>query len=640
MSGILGAFGLFVRDPTWTEGDKAMIGTAVGEVSRVWFTVARGRLTEIFYPSPDRACVRALECRVRVGERVVDEMGLAHRYEREPSVPIVRIVNEGPGVTIFKEVVADPRSDVVLQRLRVDGGGEVRVVLEPALDNELDGMEGEVIEDRGTRVLTAERAGRAVALACSQPWRSCELAPRDEGNVLLVGELEPAVDCVLALAFAHSRMEALHAARCALARGYDAIRDEYVREWRAWNEKIVRMPDRRWWTESVGVLKTLETKRASGGRVAALATPWGRARSATSGTYHAVWTRDLVHCMTGLLAAGVEDEARQALVFLRTTQHPDGHWPQNMLLDGERLWGTNEELDEAAQPILLVELLRREGLLDPAVLEAAWEMVKCAADHLVRVGPSTRLDRWEDTSGVTPYTLGSEIAALRCAARLAAEQADGARIRRYAETADRWSERIDELLYRRGGPLADKLGIAGYYVRACMPGEPLPALDLAQLPKTEMSVDALALVRFGVRDANDPRILDTVKAIDAVLAVDLPIGRVWRRYSGDEYGEYADGAPFDGHGIGRPWPLLVGERAHYELARGDRDAALALVRVIEACANECGMIPEQIWDRADLSACGLMNGGATHSASPLGWVHAEYVKLCRSLADGRVFDAP
>ncbi|TIP54468.1 MAG: hypothetical protein E5X68_36870, partial [Mesorhizobium sp.] len=76
--------------------------------------------------------------------------------------------------------------------------------------------------------------------------------------------------------------------------------------------------------------------------------------------------------------------------------------------------------------------------------------------------------------------------------------------------------------------------------------------------------DALALVRFGLRAADDPRILNTVKVIDAELRCELPQGPLWCRYSGDGYGEHEDGSPFDGTGRGRPWPLLAGERAHYE----------------------------------------------------------------------------
>ena len=66
-----------------------------------------------------------------------------------------------------------------------------------------------------------------------------------------------------------------------------------------------------------------------------------------------------------------------------------------------------------------------------------------------------------------------------------------------------------------------------------------------------VSPDALALVRFGLRAAHDPSILDTVKVIDAELRRELPQGPVWYRYNGDGYGEHADGEPFDGMGEGR-----------------------------------------------------------------------------------------
>ena len=83
-----------------------------------------------------------------------------------------------------------------------------------------------------------------------------------------------------------------------------------------------------------------------------------------------------------------------------------------------------------------------------------------------------------------------------------------------------------------------------------------------------VSPDALALVRFGLRAADDPRIVNTVRVIDHLLKVETPHGTSWHRYNEDGYGEHADGSPFDGAGIGRIWPLLTGERGHYELAAG------------------------------------------------------------------------
>jgi glucoamylase len=131
-----------------------------------------------------------------------------------------------------------------------------------------------------------------------------------------------------------------------------------------------------------------------------------------------------------------------------------------------------------------------------------------------------------------------------------------------------------------------------------------------------------------------------VKVIDALLKVDSPFGPVWRRYNGDRYGEHADGSAFDGAGVGRPWPLLTGERAHYEIAAGHLDEGRRLLRAFEACANEGGLLPEQVWDAHDIPERELFQGRPTGAAMPLVWAHAEHLKLVRSLHDGRVFDMP
>jgi glucoamylase len=155
-----------------------------------------------------------------------------------------------------------------------------------------------------------------------------------------------------------------------------------------------------------------------------------------------------------------------------------------------------------------------------------------------------------------------------------------------------------------------------------------------------VSPDALSLVRFGLRAPDDPRVLNTVRVIDALLKVDLPSGPCWRRYNGDGYGEHEDGEPFDGTGIGRLWPLLTGERAHYALAAGNRSEAEKLLVALESFASDGCLLPEQVWDAPDIPERELFTGRPSGSAMPLVWAHAEHVKLLRSLADGRVFDMP
>jgi glucoamylase len=108
----------------------------------------------------------------------------------------------------------------------------------------------------------------------------------------------------------------------------------------------------------------------------------------------------------------------------------------------------------------------------------------------------------------------------------------------------------------------------------------------------------------------------------------------------DGYGETKEGDPFVHAGIGRGWPLLTGERAHYELARGNRAEANRLLAVMAKQTSPGGLIPEQVWDADDIPQRELFNGHPSGSGMPLVWAHAEYVKLARSLRDGRVFDTP
>lgn len=667
----------------------------MGPASRVWFTVSHGILNEVYYPRVDSACTRDFGLIVTDGASYFSEEKRHARSDVSllaPGVPAFHLRNAAIDgrYLIDKEVLTDPTADVVVQRVHfspLDGtlaDYRIYALLAPHLNNRGAANTAWVGDYKGVPVLFAERSGYALALACSAPWlarsvgyvgfsdgwqqlradgRLVECYERaEDGNVAMTGEIDlqsSGGTCVLALGFGTTAAEAGQHAVSSLISGFDTIADDYISSWQRWQRgrcgKDASDPVARRLIEmSAAVLRVHESKSFSGGVIASLSVPWGFNKGDDDlGGYHLVWPRDLVEAAGGFLAIGANDDARRVLRFLQVTQDADGHWCQNMWLDGSPYWN-GIQMDEVALPILLVDLCDRSGALRPNERRLYWPMIRRAAGYIVRNGPVSPQDRWEEDPGYSPFTLGAEIASLLVAADDADANGEPAVALYLREAADTWRASLDDWMYVTGTELAGTCGVDGYYVRVAQPDQAEAAspkdgfVPIKNRPPTDstaraaaiVSPDALALVRFGLRAADDERIVNTVKVIDSLLKVETPNGPAWRRYNGDGYGEHEDGSPFDGTGVGRPWPLLTGERAHYELARGQTDVASELARAMEAFAGEGGLLPEQVWDAPDIPERELLMGEATGSARPLVWAHAEYVKLRRSIEDGAVFDQP
>jgi glucoamylase len=679
----------------WTSSAKTGVGTSLSPASRVWFTLSHGILNEIYYPRVDQACTRDLGLIITDGRDFFSEEKrhssslVTSPAEGVPAYHLANTCREGR-YRIEKDIITDPRRDVVLQQTRFTALQGARkdyhlyVLLAPHLGNHGAGNTAWVGDYKGVPMLFAERDGNALALACSAGWlkrsvgfvgvsdtwqdlmhhkiMTWEYARAENGNVAVAGEIDLAASTgtfLIALGFGSNAAEAGNRALASLYDGFESAQAAYVREWQAWQRTLPVMDEGKSDTlnlfrVSTAVLRTHESKRFPGGLIASLAIPWGFSKGDDDlGGYHLAWPRDLVESAGGLLAAGAREDVHRVLHYLQVTQEADGYWPQNMWLNGMPYW-SGIQMDETAFPILLVDLARREKALGRDDLTTLWPMVRKAASFIVRNGPVTQQDRWEEDAGYSPFTLAVEIAALLVAADLAETNNEPGAAAYLRETADAWNANIERWAYVTGTELATRLGIEGYYVRIAPPEEADAAspeagfVPIKNRPPGQsdepavhiVSPDALALVRFGLRAADDPRVVNTVKVIDSLLRVETPDGPAWHRYNDDGYGEHADGSPFDGTGIGRAWPLLTGERAHYELAAGRRDQAEKLLHTLEAFSNEGGMLSEQIWDTPDIPEKELFFGRPSGSAMPLVWAHAEYVKLRRSLFDGRVFDTP
>ena len=682
--------------PRWTSSAKTGVGTALNQHSKVWFTLSHGILNEVYFPRVDQACTRDMGFMVTNGRDFFSEEKRHCSFENrpfEPGIPAFELINtEMSGkYRIHKEVLTDPYRNVVLQKVRFEplqgslSDYRLFVLLSPHLANCGNGNTGWIGDYKGFPMFFAQRDGSTLSLACSAPWKKMsvgfvgmsdgwqdisehfqmewEYTRAENGNIAFTGEIDLAAskaEFVLALGFGTIWTEAGQQTRSTLFENYDEVHAHYVFQWRSWQQKLLKLDDplrqNDLYRSSTAVLRTHESKDFLGGIIASLSIPWGFNKGDEDlGGYHLVWPRDLVETAGALLAAGAFNDAVRVLRYLEATQEVDGNWAQNLWLDGRPYW-SGIQMDETAFPILLIDLMRREAPETLGKLDRWWPMVQKAVSFIIRNGPVTQQDRWEEDSGYSPFTLAAEISALLAAAEIADLTGHPQQAQTMRDTADAWNDNIERWVYANDGDLARQLGIAGYYVRIAPPpdtdGAASPTqgfVPIKNKPPGEdgdrayhiISPDALALVRFGLRSPDDPRILNTLRAIDALLAVELPQGPCWYRYNGDGYGEHRDGSAFDGTGIGRAWPLLAGERAHYALACGHRDEAEALLTVMEnSTAGASRLLPEQVWDAADIPGLELFRGKPSGSACPLVWAHSEYIKLRRSIHDGKIFDQP
>ncbi len=686
------AFGAPGSPPTWASARKQAVGTALDPRSHVWFTIAEGVLTEVYHPSVDCPNQRDLQLLVTDGEELFHEerRDLLHEIAwLEEGVPAFRITSRDPQgrYRLTKTVCTDPEADCLLLRVRyeplVEAARRYRLHLlwAPHMGNLGTGNHARTRRHGSRGWLLARRGPHYAALAATAPFRrmsagyvgrsdgwqdlhrhrrmAWSFAEAGPGHVALTAEIDLPADStfIACLAFGNSESAAMEsAADSLLRRGFAAVLQAYMDGWRAYQAGLLDLSGQsgdggRLYRRSVAVLRTHLDKRQPGAGVASLSIPWGESARADepAGGYHLVWPRDLHHQAMGLLAAGDRQAPVEILRYLRSRQQPDGRWLQNFWIDGRPYW-EGLQLDEVGYPILLAHRLRDEGLLD----RKPDPMVRRAADFLVAHGPVTPQDRWEENRGYSPHTLAVAVAALRAAAAVAEAAGEAPQAATYHRVAQSWDRHIEDWTFTDCGRLLP--GHAEHYERiALIPpadtGAHLPEcrvfLPIRNLPPEAMYghsqccvVDGgfLELVRLGLRAPDDPHVLKTLPVWDALCRRDTPCGPAWYRYNGDGYGEHDDGSPFDGTGRGRLWPLLAGERGHYELAAG-RDPA-PCIEALECFANEGGMLPEQVWDAAPIPERGLQPGRGTGSATPLAWAHAEYVLLLRSRREGRVFVRP
>jgi glucoamylase len=677
------AFGHPGIEPKWTSARKDAVGTAYSAASRLWFTIWRGILTEVYYPTIDRPQVRDLQFLVSDGETFF------HEEKRDMSSSLSCLSNAlgyeinsqsvEQGYQISKTVIADPHCASLLIHVNWKSKKPLKlyVLCAPHLGGGGFRNNAYVTKLSGHKVLSANHHNTWMSIlstkhfskasvgfvGASDGWtdlaRHLEMKwqfdSAREGNVALLAEI-PVADnedeFVLSLSFGHSLNNSCSTALQSLAVPFQKQSARFVEQWQRaahWDDSLADSSgdNGKLFQASCKILMAHEDKLNPGAMIASLSIPWGEAKGDDdAGGYHLVWPRDLCNSASGLLAAGNTSTALRSLFFLAASQKDDGSFPQNFWISGESYW-SGLQLDELSFPILLVWRLLKENLLsnfDPLYFTSS------AMSFLIRKGPVTAQERWEEVSGFSPSTLAVNIAALVCAGQIFRLRGLNDQAKFVEEHADYLRAHIEEWTVTDFGEIHPD--VSRHFIRA----NPCSSLDNYRSPndseifianrrgdqqqvfRAKDIVDAgfLELVRYGIYPASHSLIKDSLLVIDQLLKVETNKGSCWRRYNNDGYGQGDQGEPFVGTGVGRPWPLLIGERAHYELALGKE--VTHLIKAMENFSAPGGPIPEQIWDAPDLPSAHLKNGGPTGSAMPLAWAHAEYLKLLRSVRDKKVYD--
>src|SRR5712691_4983369 len=355
------------NDAHWPSAAKNGFGTANTLASKVWFTLAEGVLTEVFYPRLDIPNVQTLQFIV-VSPAGVESEGpdTIHNLQvldsRSPTFRQINTARNG-AYTITKTYITDPRRPSILVDVRFVSRNDIPYVLyayyDPSLNN--SGMHDTAWTEG--QALVAADSSIASALVVNSGFDEMtngflgssdglmqlkdagrttkQYAAAKNGNVVQVARIHNPKTFTLALAFGKNAQDALRHARASLARGFDRTLREYKAGWHGYVTSLARVEAKyqRQFDMSAVVLKALEDKTYRGAIIASPSIPWGggpNGNEATISGYHAVWSRDLYQVATALYAIGDKATAKRALDFLfRLQQKSDGSFPQDSWVDGQ-----------------------------------------------------------------------------------------------------------------------------------------------------------------------------------------------------------------------------------------------------------------------------------------------------------------
>ncbi len=592
---------------------KDCLGTAQNKTSKVWFTLANGVLSDVYYPTIDNTNVNTLQYIVTDGKTFTDLQTRDMTYTvrlldaRTLDCEVTSVAKNGK-YRVITDYLTDPEQNTVVMKVHFDalvgqlhdyqlyvrydplingngGGGSSNAGADNATMDTSTGHAIPVSYDTSTTSTAVNRTYATPvysALATALPFvqassgfvgaASDGLTQLDathtltslstdaqNGNVEQTAQIDlrHGGDLALTLGFGATQSAAVHATQASLRRPFSDIRQQYRDQWHDYDSRLVPPSShfsdvlrQEYWL-NVNVLKASEDKTFAGAEVASLASPWGQAVPANNP------------------AQSYFGSYRE--VFSRDLYEA---WT-GFYLDGDLATArdlvtflfTNQQLADGSMP--RNSLLNGKAAPDTGGIqldEASYPIlmayqlhmtdatlyadhIKPAANFVISHGPAYGSERWEEQGGYSPSTISAEIAGLVAAAQLAKANHDTQSANIWLGVADDWQRSIESYDVTTNGPLANH----PYYIRLSKTGDPNAAISYS-LGNGGPTLDQRSVIDAGflelVRLGLKPA--DNQDITESLPVVDATIET--DTPSGPGYHRYNGDGYGDDSTTGQPWP--------------------------------------------------------------------------------------
>jgi len=459
-----GKTGIGTSYEQYTNGQYQDSG-ASGKISKVWFSIAQGVLTETMFGLIHEAQLQGAEFYIK-GDNFLDEERkdtistidyLDKDAQGRPLSLAFKIVNKDKDglYEIEKHIFTDPDTNTLVMKVYFRAFADnitPYFYINPNMANTGPGdkawsenntwfaadgnthlaVKTDAIISKSTVGFEGVSDGISDLKASGKLLHHYTSTGDTTGNVAMTLQLPTLKNTEtgewqFTLGFGHSKEESVAAAMQTIATGYDKVLANYNGTGDAigWEDYLASLPELgklsaastdggKLLYASALVLKAQEDKTYAGAVIASLSNPWGETMSAEKSQtgYKAVWPRDFYQVTMAMLAMGDKTTPKVAFEYLQHVQVNDktpgntgatGWFLQKTHVDGEIEW-VGVQMDQTAMPIMLGWRLWKDGIINNTDM-VSWynKMLKPAANFLIDGGKMGLQWNNEETI-IPPYT--------------------------------------------------------------------------------------------------------------------------------------------------------------------------------------------------------------------------------------------